>query len=101
MALRKIPHPEEAAKRPSRRTHDIDPSSVDFLTSAFAGTMMGAIIILIFEPARRHHHRALAGKDCVYRGQVFRGDRPAQCSQVFLDFVWLAEADQRRADDGI
>jgi len=26
MALRKFPHPEEAAKRPSRRTHDADPA---------------------------------------------------------------------------
>src|SRR3981189_3541714 len=26
MALRKVPHPEKAAKRPSRRTHRVDPA---------------------------------------------------------------------------
>jgi len=37
MALRNHPHPEEAAKRLSRRTHNADPAMVDFLTASEAG----------------------------------------------------------------
>lgn len=34
--IKKIPHPEEAAKQLSRRTHAADPAQSQFLTRSFA-----------------------------------------------------------------
>src|SRR6266849_2348455 len=57
--------------------------------------------LFVFEPALRHRHRAMAGKDRVDRGHVVRGYVPAQCPEVFLNLGGLAEAHQRRADHWI
>src|SRR5580693_4981272 len=68
---------------------------------AFAGTTIGAIIVLILEPAGRNRYCTMAGEECVDRGQVLCGDGPAERAQIFFDFRRVTEADERGADDGI
>src|SRR3954451_14564230 len=64
MALRKTPHPEEAAKRPSRRTHSANPADPAFLQSArIAGEGKGAEYLLSAAAVRERCGMVLAAAE--------------------------------------
>jgi hypothetical protein len=67
MALRKIPHPEEAAKRPSRRTDDADPAELQFfhILSAFRETDAAQALeqcLILQRCAARHRHQTRSSR---------------------------------------
>src|SRR5436190_13426582 len=56
---------------------------------------------LVFQPTRRHSHRAVASENGIDFGHIGVADLPAESAKVFTHFSGRTEADQCSADDRI
>src|SRR5919202_1253692 len=64
-------------------------------------SLLSKMALSVFEPARRHCHRAMAGKDGVNGRHIRPGNGPAQRPEVLLHLGGLTTAHQRHADYGM